>query len=94
MMKKVCLLVIMVAVALMGHAQSLRNNLLKGYKPGDQLEKGVYTSDQDTPRFNTWYGAFNAKRWKWKRGLLSVSRFLIKVTMRADRRLIWRAKGS
>mgnify|MGYP006982318251 FL=1 len=61
MMKKVCLLVIMVAVALMGHAQSLRNNLLKGYKPGDQLEKGVYTSDQDTPRFNTWYGAFNAK---------------------------------
>ena len=84
MMKKVCLLVIMVAVALMGHAQSLRNNLLKGYKPGDQLEKGVYTSDQDTPRFNTWYGAF----------LLSVSRFLIKVTMRADRRLIWRAKGS
>ena len=56
MMKKVCLLVIMVAVALMGHAQSLRNNLLKGYKPGDQLEKGVYTSDQDTPRFNTWYG--------------------------------------
>ena len=54
MMKKVCLLVIMVAVALMGHAQSLRNNLLKGYKPGDQLEKGVYTSDQDTPRFNTW----------------------------------------
>ena len=31
MMKKVCLLVIMVAVALMGHAQSLRNNLLKGY---------------------------------------------------------------
>ena len=61
MMKKVCLLVIMVAVALMGHAQSLRNNLLKGYKPGDQLAKGVYTSDQDTPRFNTWYGAFNAK---------------------------------
>ena len=61
MMKKILLLVIVGAVTLMGHAQSLRNNLLKGYKPGDKLEKGVYTGDQDTPRFNTWYGAFNAK---------------------------------
>lgn len=61
MMKKGFLLVIMVALTLMGHAQSLRNNLLKGYKPGDKLEKGVYTSDRDMPRFNTWYGAFNAK---------------------------------
>lgn len=56
MMKKILLLAIVGAVTLMGHAQSLRNNLLKGYKPGDKLEKGVYTSDQDTPRFNTWYG--------------------------------------
>lgn len=61
MMKKIGLWTIMAAVTLMGHAQSLRNNVLKGYKPGDKLEKGVYTSDRDTPRFNTWYGAFNAK---------------------------------
>lgn len=60
-MKKVFLSVVMVAIALMSSAQSLRNNLLKGYKPGDKLEKGVYTSEEDTPRLNTWYGAFNAK---------------------------------
>ena len=42
MMKKVCLLVIMVAVALMGHAQSLRNNLLKGYKPGISWKGSLY----------------------------------------------------
>lgn len=39
-MKKILLLAIVGAVTLMGHAQSLRNNLLKGYKPGDKLEKG------------------------------------------------------
>ena len=67
--------------------------MLKGYKPGDQLEKGVYTSDQDTPRFNTWYGAFNAKAVEVEEGPVIGEPLSIKVTMRADRRLIWRAKA-
>ena len=94
MMKKVCLLVIMVAVALMGHAQSLRNNLLKGYKPGDQLEREFIRAIRIHRVSIPGMVRSMRKRWKWKRDLLSVSRFLIKVTMRADRRLIWRAKGS
>lgn len=61
MMKRVIVLGMMAAVVAMGNAQPVRNNLLKGYKSGDKLEKGVYTSDKDSPRFNTWYGAYNAK---------------------------------
>lgn len=60
-MKKVFLLSAVIVLTLMSNAQSLRNNLLNGYKPGDKLEKGVYKNNQDTPRLNTWYGAFNAK---------------------------------
>lgn len=60
-MKKAILIGMMAAITAMGNAQPVRNNLLKGYKTGDKLEKGIYESDKDTPRFNTWYGAFNAK---------------------------------
>ena len=41
-MKKVVLSVAIMSFALLANAQVLKKDLLKDYKPGDQLEKAVY----------------------------------------------------
>lgn len=56
--------IIMAAALLAGtvlNAQVLKQNLLNGYAVGDTLEKGVYTSKEDEPIADTWYGAFTSK---------------------------------
>ncbi len=41
-MKKVIITLALAAFVLAGNAQILKNDLLKGYKEGDKLEKSVY----------------------------------------------------
>lgn len=56
-MKKVTLLIALAFVTLASNAQ-LKSNLLKGYKEGDVLEKGIY-NDKKTPIIqDTWVGGF------------------------------------
>ena len=47
-MKKVVLSVAIMSFALLANAQVLKKDLLKDYKPGDQLEKAVY-GDKKAP---------------------------------------------
>ena len=53
-MKKVVLSVAIMSFALLANAQVLKKDLLKDYKPGDQLEKAVYGG----------MGRFPLIRWK------------------------------
>lgn len=60
-MKKVVFILTLVAWALTGHAQILKNNFLEGYKEGDKLEKSVYNAKDDPIAPYTWCGAFSSK---------------------------------
>ena len=60
-MKKVVLSVAIMSFALLANAQVLKKDLLKDYKPGDQLEKAVY-GDKKVPIPGM--GRFPLIRWK------------------------------
>lgn len=60
-MKKVIITLALAAFALAGNAQILKNDLLKGYKEGDKLEKSVYNERTAPIAMNTWCGAFSSK---------------------------------
>lgn len=60
-MKKVILMFVLTAFALDSNSQILKNDLLKGYKESDKLEKSVY-NEKDAPiAMDTWCGAFSSK---------------------------------
>ena len=58
-MKKVVLSVAIMSFALLANAQVLKKDLLKDYKPGDQLEKAVYGDKKEPIRTDSWNGAFS-----------------------------------
>lgn len=60
-MKKEIITLALAAFALAGNAQILKNDLLKGYKEGDKLEKSVYNEKTAPIAMNTWCGAFSSK---------------------------------
>lgn len=60
-MKKVVLLAAFAVAALAANAQVLKNEFLKDYKPGQQLEKGTYEEKNAPIQENTWMGAFYAQ---------------------------------
>lgn len=60
-MKKVILLAAFAVAALASNAQVLKNDLLNGYKPGQNLEKGIYEDKKSPIQENTWMGAFLVK---------------------------------
>ena len=60
-MKKEIITLALAAFALAGNAQILKNDLLKGYKGGDKLEKSVYNEKTAPIVMNTWCGAFSSK---------------------------------
>lgn len=60
-MKKEIITLALAAFALAGNAQILKNDLLKGYKEGDKLEKSVYNEKTAPIVMNTWCGAFSSK---------------------------------
>lgn len=60
MRKGVLTLVALVAIALQANAQVVKNDLMKGYKPGDKLEKAVYGEKKEAIRVHSWNGAFAA----------------------------------
>ena len=60
-MKKVIITLALAAFVLAGNAQILKNDLLKGYKEGDKLEKSVYNEKTAPIAMNTWCGAFSSK---------------------------------
>ena len=59
-MKKVMVSMALVVLALGSQAQVLKNDLLKGYKEGDRLEKAVYDDKRAPINVDTWCGAFTA----------------------------------
>ena len=61
MMKKVFVSIALAAVALGGQAQIVKNDLLKGYKEGDVLEKTVYNDKRAPINVDTWCGGFTSK---------------------------------
>ena len=60
-MKKVVLLAAFAVAALAANAQVLKNEFLKDYKPGQQLEKGTYEEKNAPIQETTWMGAFYAQ---------------------------------
>ena len=60
-MKKVFVSIALAAVALGGQAQIVKNDLLKGYKEGDVLEKTVYNDKRAPINVDTWCGGFTSK---------------------------------
>ena len=79
-MKKVFVSIALAAVALGGQAQIVKNDLLKGYKEGDVLEKTVYNG----PQYNQQYEHNNNNpsqcRSKWEEiedKIMSVSTYII-----------------
>ena len=63
-MKKVVLSVAIMSFALLANAQVLKKDLLKDYKPGDQLEKAVYGDKKEPIRPIPGMGRFPLIRWK------------------------------
>lgn len=60
-MKKVLLfLFVMLAAGI--DAQVLKTDFMKGYKPGDKLEKSIYHAKNAPVKLNTWCGVFDTKR--------------------------------
>ena len=57
-MKKVFVSMALAVLALGSQAQVLKNDLLKGYKVGDTLEKTVYDDKRAPINVDTWCGAF------------------------------------
>ena len=57
-MKKVFVSMALAVLALGSQAQVLKNDLLKGYKVGDTLEKMVYDDKRAPINVDTWCGAF------------------------------------
>lgn len=57
-MKKQILVLALAMSASLSYAQVLKNNMMEGYKPGDKLEKAVYTDKTDPIRQDTWCRAF------------------------------------
>ena len=57
-MKKVFVSMALAVLALGSQAQVLKNDLLKGYKVGDTLEKMVYDDKRAPINLDTWCGAF------------------------------------
>ena len=53
-MKKEIITLALAAFALAGNAQILKNDLLKGYKEGDKLEKSVYNEKTAPIAMNSW----------------------------------------
>ena len=60
-MKKVFVSIALAAVALGSQAQIVKNDLLKGYKEGDVLEKTVYNDKRAPINVDTWCGGFTSK---------------------------------
>ena len=60
-MRKVFVLMALAVLALGSQAQVLKNDLLKGYKVGDTLEKTVYDDKRASINVDTWCGGFTAK---------------------------------
>ena len=60
-MKKVIVLIALATVILGSQAQVVKNDLLKGYKEGDVLEKAVYNDKRAPIHIDTWCGAFTSK---------------------------------
>ena len=60
MMKKVMVSMALAVLALGSQAQVLKNDLLKGYKEGDTLEKAVYGDKRAPIKVDTWCGAFTS----------------------------------
>lgn len=60
-MKRIMLLMALVAVVMGGRAQVLKSDLLKDYKEGDVLEKAVYDDKRAPINENTWCGGFTSK---------------------------------
>ena len=54
-MKKVFVSIALAAVALGSQAQIVKNDLLKGYKEGDVLEKTVYNDKRAPINVDTWW---------------------------------------
>ena len=46
-------------ISIPANAQVLKKDLLKDYKPGDQLEKAVYGDKKEPIRTDSWNGAFS-----------------------------------
>lgn len=57
-MKQILLSMTLAAIALSSQAQVLKSDILKNYKEGDALDKGVYTDKKEPIKENTWCGAF------------------------------------
>ena len=55
-MRKVFVLMALAVLALGSQAQVLKNDLLKGYKVGDTLEKTVYDDKRASINVDTWCG--------------------------------------
>ena len=60
-MRKVFVSMALAVLALGSQAQVLKNDLLKGYKVGDTLEKTVYDDKRAPINVDTWCGGFTAK---------------------------------
>ena len=61
MKKTIIAAAMMLAVAISANAQIVKKDILNGYKPGDSLEKTVYT-DKETPiSADTWCGGYTSK---------------------------------
>ena len=59
-MKRVVVSMALAVLAVGSQAQILKNDLLKGYKDGDILEKVVYDDKRAPINVDTWCGAFVA----------------------------------
>lgn len=58
-MKKNIFIIALICISLAGNAQIIKNNLLEGYKPGDKLEKSVYTDPKAAIQENVWCGSYS-----------------------------------
>ncbi len=59
-MRKSVLVLSLAAFVMSGNAQVLKSNLLKGYKPGDKLEKATYSKADAPIKIDTWCEAFSS----------------------------------
>ena len=60
-MKKVIINIGISGICFGWKCTDLKNDLLKGYKEGDKLEKSVYNEKTAPIAMNTWCGAFSSK---------------------------------
>lgn len=60
-MKKLLSIALVIAGVFSMNAQILHQGFLNGYKPGDTLERHVYTDKKEAGKLNTWAGAYTSK---------------------------------